>query len=258
VGALAGCLSAARRPSFYPGGGEMGYMPLREEAADVAKASPFMEATLLIAAARAEVAWLEGASARRIHEETVSSEEVSAAEIRWHADENEVWRHRVGVDCGDPDDLPEPYRLEISGDAEGAASWWQERGCGYEAALSLAGSGDQAALRWALDMLHELGMHRAASVVARRLRALGEPGVPRGPRPATAANPAGLTEREMEVLAWLAAGLSNSAIAARLTLSSRTVENHVSVILRKLGVPTRGEASAQAARLGLSPPELAG
>jgi DNA-binding NarL/FixJ family response regulator len=50
----------------------------------------------------------------------------------------------------------------------------------------------------------------------------------------------------------VAAGLSNTEIAARLVLSDRTVDTHVSAILRKLGVRTRGEASAQAARLGLT------
>ena len=236
--------------------GEAGYMALLDEAADVAKASPFTEAALLISAARAEVAWLEGASTRRIAEETAATKEATAAELRWFAGEGEVWRHRAGLDAGDPAGLPEPYRLEISGDPEGAASWWQERGCSYDAALSLAGSSDDAALRRALDMLRELGTHRAASVLARRLRARGEPGVPRGPRPATAANPAGLTDREMEVLTLLAAGLRNAAIAARLTLSSRTVENHVSAILRKLGAQTRGQAGAQAARLGINLPEV--
>jgi DNA-binding CsgD family transcriptional regulator len=78
--------------------------------------------------------------------------------------------------------------------------------------------------------------------------------VPRGPRPATAANPAGLTSRQAEVLRLMAAGLSNAEIAARLVLSGRTVDNHVSAILRKLGVRTRGEASARAAGLGLSGP----
>ncbi len=49
----------------------------------------------------------------------------------------------------------------------------------------------------------------------------------------------------------MAAGLSNTEIAARLVLSDRTVDRHVSAILSKLGVRTRGEASEQAARLGL-------
>jgi DNA-binding CsgD family transcriptional regulator len=64
------------------------------------------------------------------------------------------------------------------------------------------------------------------------------------------ANPAGLTSRETEVLGLLAARLSNAQIAERLGLSGRTVDNHVSAILRKLGVRTRREAGAQAERLG--------
>jgi len=90
------------------------------------------------------------------------------------------------------------------------------------------------------------------AIVSKRLRALGEKGVPRGPRPVTAANPAGLTGREMEVLALLVAGLSNADIAARLVVSARTVDHHVAAIFRKLGVPSRGEATAQAVRLGFA------
>ena len=100
---------------------------------------------------------------------------------RWFAGDVEVWRHRAGLDCGDPAELPEPYRLEITGDADGAARWWQERGCGYDAALALACSGDRGPMRRALDMLHELGAQPAAAVVARRLRALGRTGL--APRP---------------------------------------------------------------------------
>src|SRR5699024_390950 len=48
-----------------------------------------------------------------------------------------------------------------------------------------------------------------------------------------------LTEREEEVCDRVALGLSTRGIAARLYLSERTVESHVSAILRKLGVPSR-------------------
>ena len=60
--------------------------------------------------------------------------------------------------------------------------------------------------------------------------------------------------RETEVLALLAEGLSNAEIAARLFLSTRTVDHHVSAILRKLRVPSRARASAEAARLGIVAP----
>ena len=69
--------------------------------------------------------------------------------------------------------------------------------------------------------------------------------VPRGPRPATAADPIGLTARQREVLALIAEGLSNAAIAERLHLSAKTVDHHVSAILGKLGVSSRGQAAAQ-------------
>ena len=55
------------------------------------------------------------------------------------------------------------------------------------------------------------------------------------------------------MLRLLATGLSNAEIAARLVLSKRTVDNHVSAILRKLGARTRREASAHAERLSLRP-----
>ena len=75
--------------------------------------------------------------------------------------------------------------------------------------------------------------------------------VRRGPRAATRENPAGLTARELEVLALVAEGLRNAEIAQRLFLSEKTVGHHVSAILRKLEVRTRSQAGAEAARLGI-------
>ena len=54
------------------------------------------------------------------------------------------------------------------------------------------------------------------------------------------------------MLELVADGLRNGEIAERLVLSERTVDHHVSAILRKLGVRTRGEAGANAIRLGLA------
>ena len=56
---------------------------------------------------------------------------------------------------------------------------------------------------------------------------------------------------ELEVLAHLAGGLSNKAIASRLFIELTTVKNHVHNILEKLGVHSRGEAAAKLRQSGL-------
>ena len=81
--------------------------------------------------------------------------------------------------------------------------------------------------------------------VANRIRALLT-----GTAPAAPAFPE-LTEREREVLDLLAAGLRNHAIAARLSLSEKTVRNHVSNVLVKLQVPDRTAAALRAREAGL-------
>jgi DNA-binding NarL/FixJ family response regulator len=63
-----------------------------------------------------------------------------------------------------------------------------------------------------------------------------------------------LTEREREILDLVARGLTNTAIAQRLVLSSKTVRNHVSNVFTKLQVAGRAEAVAQARDAGLGAP----
>jgi pimeloyl-ACP methyl ester carboxylesterase/DNA-binding CsgD family transcriptional regulator len=77
-------------------------------------------------------------------------------------------------------------------------------------------------------------------------RAAGPPEPPRGQDRA-----ADLTARETEVLALIAAGLSDREIAERLVLSPHTVHRHVANLRGKLGLPTRAAAAAAAARRGL-------
>ncbi len=61
-----------------------------------------------------------------------------------------------------------------------------------------------------------------------------------------------LTPRESEVLSLLAQGLDNAAIAERLVVTKRTVQNHVSTIYSKLGVSSRTQAALYALRHGLA------
>ena len=70
-----------------------------------------------------------------------------------------------------------------------------------------------------------------------------------------AALPGGLTGREAEVLALVAAGRSNREVAAALVLSPKTVARHLSNIFAKLGVSSRTQAAAYAFEHGLAAPE---
>jgi DNA-binding CsgD family transcriptional regulator len=93
-----------------------------------------------------------------------------------------------------------------------------------------------------------------AARARRRLRELGVARIPRGRRASTTANRAGLTRREHDVLLLVAAGMSNREIAGRLFLSPKTVERHLTGILRKLDARSRLDAVSAASALGILRP----
>jgi len=231
--------------------GDPDYWSLLDEAREIALSVGDLQFLAAQAAAQAEVAWLEGRPAG-IVEATQHACEL-ALELKQPSFLGELacWRWRAGALSEPPVDAEAVYRLQIEGECRQAAQLWRESDCPYEAALALADSRDPECLRQALDELRALGARPAAAIVARRLRELGERNVPRGPRPQTRENPAGLTARELQVLPLLATGMRNTEIAEQLVVAQKTVDHHVSAILRKLAVRTRGEAVAVAGRLGL-------
>jgi DNA-binding NarL/FixJ family response regulator len=147
--------------------------------------------------------------------------------------------------------LPRRTGLLLAGGWAAAATVWADLGCTYEQADALTVGDDEEALLRALARFDRLGAAAAAGQLRRRLASRGVARLPRGPRPAATTNPAQLTARQLEVLELLAARLSNADIAARLSLSVRTVDHHVAAVLAKLAVGSRAEAVAAARRLGI-------
>jgi DNA-binding CsgD family transcriptional regulator len=160
-----------------------------------------------------------------------------------------LYLRRLGYPAAPFAGCPEPYAAALAGDWRSAAEAWLAAGDPYEHALALADSGQVEPALEALTILDGLGAAPAMALVRRRLRGLGVARLPRRPQPGTLTNPAGLTDRQLEILRLVATGLSNAEIAQRLVVSTRTVDHHVSAILAKLGVATRREAAARAAEL---------
>jgi len=197
----------------------------------------------------AELAWLE----RRADEipELLGPlfDEALAADSSWAQGEIGYWMWVADAMDRPPASTAEPYGCQMRGDWHGSAVAWRQLGCPYEEALALA-DGDAEAQLAAVEILDGLGAGPAAALVRARLRDQGVTAIPRGPRPTTRAHPAGLTDRQADVLALMADGLSNADIADRLFISPKTVEHHVSAIFAKLGVDSRARAIVKANELG--------
>ena len=199
--------------------------------------------------AHIEQAWLTGAAERAGRYPALLLDRTDRPGTVVQRGELLVYLRRLGHPVESFPGCPEPYASALQGDWRSAADAWLRAGDPYERAVELAGSGEVEPTLEALTVLDGLGAKPAAAIVRRRLRGLGVARLPRRPQPGTLTNPAGLTDRQLEILRLIADGLSNAEIAQRLVVSPRTVDHHVSAVLQKLGVQTRRDAAAWAAEL---------
>ena len=227
---------------------------IRTRRGDPDTSSPLEEAQALVlqpqdlrslcalAVARAEVAWL-----LEDREALIRAVE-PVYELARHQPEPgmrgelAVWLFRANALNGSTTEFAEPFAAEIAGNWRAAADAWEQHECPYEHATVLALYGGEVEKREALAIFEALDAAPAARAIRKQFRAEGVKRIPRGARPTTQSNQFGLTRREAEVLGLLSKGLRNSAIASALFVSRKTVDHHVSSILSKLGVPSRGAA----------------
>ncbi|MFI6873923.1 AAA family ATPase [Streptomyces sp. NPDC050400] len=230
--------------------GDTGGTELLDQAWQIALGTRELQRTGPVAAARAEAAWLRGDRAGVV----AAAEWVHARARRLaappHRAELGYWLTKAGRPVP-PDDSGHPYALQAAGQWDKAARLWRDAGCPYEHAAALAESPDPAVKLGALTTLDGLGAVPLARLVRAELRELGVRRVPRGPHAATRRNPAGLTDRQLQVVRCLVDGMTNPEIADRLVVSVRTVDNHVRAVLEKLDAPTRRAAARRAVELGL-------
>jgi DNA-binding CsgD family transcriptional regulator len=143
-----------------------------------------------------------------------------------------------------------PVQLELEGDWNAAADVWASLGAPFDEAMALAQGDTEGRLR-AIEIFGRLGATASAERVSLDLRREGIDFATPRPRASTLRNPMGLTNRQMDVLRALNDGLTNAEIGEKLFVSPKTVDHHVSAILARLEVGSRGEAAAKARKLDI-------
>lgn len=209
---------------------------------------------LAVLGALAEVAWMTGRTDPRVDEYAVAelADLGSRSGTEWGAAHLGAWLRRLGLPVPAQARTAEPYRLVDEGQVAEAARWWGLVGDPFAEAMAWADSADPAERVTGIRLLDAIGAVGTADRLRVELRQDGTVNVPQRPRESTRANPAGLTNRQLEVARLVARGLSNGEIATQLFISPKTADHHVSAILTKLDVPNRRAVVVNAVQLGLA------
>ena len=230
--------------------GEADAYPLLNEAKS--KAMQTMELQRIVPALSAllEYEWIKGT---RCIEEEVINNTIGMMNQMGNLYENSefaFWLKKARNQELPLQEVYEGYKLDNLKNVHQAVTNWQNAGCPYEEGLALF-EGDEDDKRKAISIIHKLGALAVYEKLKFEMRSSGIKSIPRGLRKSTQENPALLTDRELEVLQLLNEGMQNKEIAARLFISAKTVDHHISAILFKLDVNSRTKAVQEAIRLAI-------
>jgi DNA-binding CsgD family transcriptional regulator len=218
--------------------GDVRVWPLLDEALHLAEPTGMIVGPAR--AARAEIAWLEGNTAQARAEAQSGLAATSTHTDPWTTGELARWLRIAGGDSPAVRST-HVYALEQAGDWQAAARMWTHLGCPYDGAVARL-AGDTNAVIEAVHTFESLGARPAAAIGRAILRAHGIR-YHSGPRPRTKANPYTLTARQLEILELIRAGLTTRQIAARLHISPKTADHHITAILTKMNVRSRTDAA---------------
>jgi len=225
-------------------------LPLLLEAK--AKAFEIMEMQRIIPSliALLEYEWLTGSTV--VEKKDIDRAVSNIEKTIDHIENNEFafWLLKVKKQRLRVEEVYEGYDVSTVTKAQRAAALWSKLGCPYQQALALF-AGNEDDKRKAILLVHDLGASAVYEKMRFEMRRSGMKSIPRGIRKTTQSNPAQLTTREMDVLQLMKEGLRNKEIAAKLFISAKTVDHHVSSIFVKLDVNSRAKAIQEAAQLDI-------
>jgi DNA-binding CsgD family transcriptional regulator/tetratricopeptide (TPR) repeat protein len=163
-----------------------------------------------------------------------------------------AWLARAEAEAARLEGHADPDRWAASAEAFGYGHVYEQARSRWRLAEALLATGRREEAQAAAAAAHEVAVRLGAAPLRDQTEALARRGrLDIGLEAVPGDGATGLTPREREVLRLVADGRSNRQIAEALYISRKTASVHVSNILSKLGVHTRGEAAATARRLGL-------
>jgi DNA-binding CsgD family transcriptional regulator len=194
-----------------------------------------------------EYEWI---TANNIVETPLLEQVISLVQAKGHLYENSAFAYWLFKARNRRVELKQTFAGYQTGNSAKASLLWKQLGCPYEQALALF-EGNESDKRKAIDIIDRAGATAVFEKMKFMMRRSGMRQIPRGIRKTTRSNTANLTGRELDILQLLKEGLQNKEIAARLFISPKTVDHHISSIFFKLEVNTRTKAVEEAASLNI-------
>ena len=230
--------------------GEEGALRQLMDAKAMASQSMESQRILPVFSAILEYEWITGSIA--IDDETLDAvkAKVAGSDTIYGNGEFVFWLKKARKHNLPVKKMEENYNADNPASAMKAAAFWERAGSPYQQALALFETNEENK-RSAIAIVQRLGGTAVLERMKFEMRRSGIKNIPRGARKTTQSNPEFLTDRELDVLKLLHEGLHNKEIAARLFISAKTVDHHISAILYKLEVNSRTKAVHEAGKLGI-------